>query len=239
VLDRFRIIATLLFAIGAGFWLASFPANAQDLRAKAEAEGKLMMYATFTAADAKTLLDGFKQAYPKIDATYYRSNDAALMERFLNENRAGQNLCDVIVTTSFYGQNIKKQGLFAPYDSPERKFFREGYKDPQAQWTSTYTNYGAFGYNMRTVAKTSVPKSFDDLLKPEWKGQITMEGSAGDKRAKRAVSGFEFRFNASRRAPPLRTGCGEAFCGSGAKSSGEEVRAQGGRSHEGQARERQ
>jgi len=40
-MDRFRIIATLLFAIGAGFWLAGFPANAQDLRAKAEVEGKL------------------------------------------------------------------------------------------------------------------------------------------------------------------------------------------------------
>jgi iron(III) transport system substrate-binding protein len=162
-------------------WLCAagaYPGNAQDLRAKAEAEGKLMMYATFTAADSKTLLDAFKQVYPKIDATYYRSNDAALMERFVNENRAGQNLCDVIVTTSFYGQNIKKRGLFAPYDSPERKFFREGYKDPQAHWTSTYTNYGAFGYNTRTVAKASVPKSFNDLLKPEWKGQITMEGRA-------------------------------------------------------------
>jgi hypothetical protein len=43
------------------------------------------------------LLDGFKQVYPKIDAAYYRSNDAALMERFVSENRAGQNLCDVIV----------------------------------------------------------------------------------------------------------------------------------------------
>ena len=31
-------------------------AQAQDVRVKAEAEGKLMMYATFTAADSKTLL---------------------------------------------------------------------------------------------------------------------------------------------------------------------------------------
>ena len=54
------------------------PVKAQDLRAKAEAEGNLMMYATFTAADSKTLLDGFKQAYPKIDVAYYRSNDSAL-----------------------------------------------------------------------------------------------------------------------------------------------------------------
>jgi len=150
-------------------------ALAQDLRAKAEAEGKLMLYATFTAADSKTLIDAFKQLYPKIDGAYLRSTDSGLMERFLTENRAGQNLCDVMLTTSFYGHNITKRGLFAPYDSPERKYFRDGYKDPQAMWTSTYTNYGAFGYNTRAVAKGSVPKSFNDLLKPEWKGQITLD----------------------------------------------------------------
>ena len=172
---RFRVVATLLSTLGVGFWIAQLPAHAQDVRAKAEAESKLMMYATFTAADSKTLLDGFKQVYPKIDAAYYRSNDSALMERYVNENRAGQNLCDVMVTTSFYGHNLKKRGLFAPYDSPERKFFREGYKDPQANWTSIYTNYGAFGYNTRAVGKTSVPKTFNDLLKPEWKGQIAVE----------------------------------------------------------------
>ena len=38
-----------------------------------------------------------------------------------------------------------------------------------------YTNYAAFGYNTRMVAKTSVPKSFSDLLKPEWKGNIGMD----------------------------------------------------------------
>jgi iron(III) transport system substrate-binding protein len=121
------------------------------------------------------LIDGFKKLYPKIDAAYYRSTDSALMERILNENRASQHLWDVVVTTSFYGHNLKKRGLLATYDSPERKFYRDGYKDPQATWTSSYTNYGAFGYNTRMVAKTSVPKSFNDLLKPEWKGHIGMD----------------------------------------------------------------
>ena len=45
------------------------------------------------------------------------------MERFLSENRAGQNLCDVMVTTSFYGHAIKKRGLFATYDSPGAQVF--------------------------------------------------------------------------------------------------------------------
>jgi iron(III) transport system substrate-binding protein len=163
----------LAFLLGASFHDG---AHAQDLRSKAEAEGKLMFYATFNAADLKTLLDAFKQAYPKIEAASYRSTDSALMERILTENRAGQNLWDVVVTTSFYGHNLKKRGLLASYDSPERKFYRDGYKDPQATWTSTYTNYAAFGYNVRTVAKGSVPKTFNDLLKPEWKGHIGLEG---------------------------------------------------------------
>ena len=170
VMGKIPPLAALLVLMLAG------GAVAQEVRAKAEAEGKLMMYATFTAADSKTLVDGFKQVYPKIDAAWYRTTDSAMMERILTENRAGHNLSDVIVTTSFYGSNLKKRGLFAPYDSPERKYFRDGYKDPQAMWTSTYTNYAAFGYNTRLVSKASVPKSFNDLLKVEWKGQIGLEG---------------------------------------------------------------
>jgi ABC-type Fe3+ transport system substrate-binding protein len=98
-----------------------------------------------------------------------------MMERILTEGRAGKPLWDVVMTTTFYGYNMKKRGLFAAYDSPERKFFRDGYKDPQANWTSLYTNYAAFGYNTRMVAKTSVPKSLVDLLRPEWKGNVGLD----------------------------------------------------------------
>ena len=177
-MGKFRIVATFVFLIGISLWTVVFPAVAQDLKAKAEAEGKLMFYATFNAADSKTLIDGFKQLYPKIDAAYYRATDSVMVERIVTENRAGQNLWDVVMTSSFYGHNLKKRGLFAPYDSPERKFYRDGYKDPQATWTSAYTNYGALGYNTRAVSKASVPKSYNDLLKPEWKGQIGLEGRA-------------------------------------------------------------
>jgi iron(III) transport system substrate-binding protein len=150
-------------------------AFAQDVRTLAEAEGKMMFYAAFNATDTKTLTDGFRQIYPKIDATFYRATDAQLMERILTEGRAGRNLWDVVMTTSFYGHNLKKRGLFAAYDSAERKFYRDGYKDPQATWTSIYTNYAAFGFNTRNVAKSSIPKSLSDLLKAEWKGNIGID----------------------------------------------------------------
>jgi iron(III) transport system substrate-binding protein len=137
-----------------------------------------MFYASFNATDSKILIDGFKQLYPKIDAAFYRATDALMMERILTEGRSGRNLWDVMMTSSFYGYNLKKRGMLAAYDSPERKFYRDGYKDPQATWTSIFTNYGAFGFNTRNVAKTSIPKSYNDLLKPEWKGNIGIDSRA-------------------------------------------------------------
>jgi iron(III) transport system substrate-binding protein len=165
-------------AVAASMFIIAGAAWAQDVKTLAEAEGKLMFYASFNATDSKILIDGFKQLYPKIDAAFYRATDALMMERILTEGRSGRNLWDVMMTSSFYGYNLKKRGMLAAYDSPERKFYRDGYKDPQATWTSIFTNYGAFGFNTRNVAKTSIPKSYNDLLKPEWKGNIGIDSRA-------------------------------------------------------------
>jgi iron(III) transport system substrate-binding protein len=145
---------------------------------KAEAEGKIVFYTTANTSDAKAIGDGFKKIYPKIDIQFDRTSDSQLMEKILTEARAGKSLWDVAATTGFYGYLLKKRGLLAAYDSPERKYFRDGFKDPQGFWTSTYTTYAVFGYNTRLVSKANIPRSHEDLLKPAWKGQIGLEGRA-------------------------------------------------------------
>jgi iron(III) transport system substrate-binding protein len=139
---------------------------------KAEVEGKVTWYASLSATDARRIIDRFKELYPKIDAQFYRAGDAQLMERILAEGRAGKFEWDVVSTTGFYAYNLKKRGMLAPYDSPERKFIRAGHKDGDATWTSIYTNYTVLGYNSRSVPKENVPKSHADLLKPAWRGQV-------------------------------------------------------------------
>ena len=49
----------------------------------------MMFYASFNATDSKSLTDGFKQLYPKIDAAFYRATDAQMMERILTESARG------------------------------------------------------------------------------------------------------------------------------------------------------
>ena len=149
---------------------------AADWNDRAEAEGKVILYTTANTADTKAMTDSFRKIYPKIEVQFDRTSDSQLMERILNEARAGKSLWDVVSTTGFYGYLLKKRGLLAPYDSPERKYFRDGFKDPQAYWTSTYTTYAVFGFNTRFVSKANIPRSHDDLLKPFWKGQVGIEG---------------------------------------------------------------
>jgi iron(III) transport system substrate-binding protein len=170
-----------LLSIAVMVTLASLPGRngfAAEVKDKAEAEGKLVFYTTANASDAKAITDGFKKIYPKIDVHFDRTSDSLLMEMILNEARAGKSLWDVAQTTGFYGYLLKKRGLLAAYDSPERKYFREGFKDPQGFWTSTYTTYAVFGYNTRLVSKANIPRSHEDLLKPAWKGQFGLEGRA-------------------------------------------------------------
>ena len=153
-----------------GYAVASFGAEAR------ETEGNLIFYSTSNTADTKAVTDSFKRLYPKVDVQFERTTDSQLMEKILNEARAGKPRWDVVSTTGYYGYLLKKRGLLAAYDSPERKHFRDGFKDPQAFWTSTYTTYAVFGYNTKTVPTSAVPRSHEDLLKPAWKGQVGIEG---------------------------------------------------------------
>ena len=172
--SRFNVQGSRLVArvvVVASIFIIAGTTSAQDMKSLAEAEGKLMFYAAFNATDTKILTDGFKQLYPKIDATFYRATDAQLMERILTEGRAGRGLFDVVMSTSFYGHNLKKRGMLATYDSPERKFFRDGYKDPQATWTSIYTNYATFGFNTRNVPRASIPQDPQRSVEARVEGQ--------------------------------------------------------------------
>lgn len=45
-------------------------------------------------------------------------------------------------------------------------------KDPKGFWASTHVYFLTLGYNTRSVKPNEVPKSYEDLLNPRWKGQM-------------------------------------------------------------------
>ena len=85
------------------------------------------------------------------------------------------HLFDVISATSFQFYEIFKEGLFQKYESPERRAFTEDFKDKDGYWVSAYHNASVMAYNTNLLKPADLPKSYDDLLDPKWKGKMLMD----------------------------------------------------------------
>jgi iron(III) transport system substrate-binding protein len=70
----------------------------------------------------------------------------------------------------------KKEGLLAAYKSPNAEKIAANFKDPEGFWTGVYQGYLGFILDGRFFEenKLEAPKSWNDLLKPEFTGHIMM-----------------------------------------------------------------
>ncbi|SFB03565.1 ABC transporter substrate-binding protein [Clostridium frigidicarnis] len=77
----------------------------------------------------------------------------------------------------------KEDGLLENYVSENANDIPEKYKDKDGAWTGIYVGYLGFVSNQKLLKEKGVeaPESWDDLLKPEFKGQISIAnpGSSG------------------------------------------------------------
>ncbi|MEW8956370.1 ABC transporter substrate-binding protein [Clostridium sp.] len=76
-----------------------------------------------------------------------------------------------------------EEGLLEKYESPNSKDILDEYKDKNGYWTGIYVGYLGFISNEKLLKEKGVeaPKSWEDLLKPEFKGQVSLAnpGSSG------------------------------------------------------------
>jgi iron(III) transport system substrate-binding protein len=161
------------------FWLLP-PAHSQQtdrtkLVEEAKREGEMMWYTTMALDDSSVLVEKFKEKYPFITVKLYRSNNEKLLQRFLNEARAGAHLADVITADGLGVGLLKEAKLLQKYLSPEREAFPKGAKDPDGYWTDTYVNTFNLVYNTQMVPPNNVPKKYEELADPKWRGELSLE----------------------------------------------------------------
>ena len=116
--------------------------------------------------------------YPFIQAKKTRVQSQRLLVRFETESRAGKHTADIVRTTDWYIDIFKKKGLLLKYEPPERKNIPDELKDRDGFYTSLYMAVHALAYNTRLVPKNELPRSYDDLLEPKWKGKMGVEDAA-------------------------------------------------------------
>jgi iron(III) transport system substrate-binding protein len=143
--------------------------------AKAKEEKIFVYYSTTDIRDGTAMVHAFQKKYPFIEPKLLRLGSTQVVVKVLQEHRGGAHLFDVISATSFQFYEIFKEDLFQKYDSPERRVFAEDFKDKEGYWASAYHNASVMAYNTNLVKPADLPKSFDDLLDPKWKGKMLMD----------------------------------------------------------------
>ncbi len=157
-------------------YLYQGPDRAQRLVSQAKKEGGLVLYSTMTLEDAAPLLEAFEKKYG-IKVTMWRAVNQKLVQRALAEARAGQHGVDVYEGSGPGLEILHREGLLEKFhspafaDIPPEAFPRHGYYAPD---NFLFT---VMGYNTKLVKPHEVPRSYEDLLKPQWSGRIGIEAS--------------------------------------------------------------
>lgn len=134
----------------------------------AASKEKLMVYTSMKEVLIGELRDAFVKKYPDIQFDYYSAGAGKIMAKIAAERQAGKIAADILWTSEipdFY--QLKSQGVLEKYVSPEAKYIVSPVKDPDGYFTPARLGTLGIAYNTNKIKNP--PKTWDDLLKPEFK----------------------------------------------------------------------
>jgi len=167
----------IAFSLVVSLWVwCHADVNAQDdLAAKAQNERELVIYGTALVGQFEKFSEPFRRRYPFIKTQYTRTTGEALTTKILHEVAARQLGADVVLINNYTHRIFMKRNIITSYTPPNAGNFPPGFIDKQGYWLGFYLVPYAITYNTKLIPKSAAPKSFDDLLSPKWKGQISLE----------------------------------------------------------------
>ncbi|MDH6520462.1 putative spermidine/putrescine transport system substrate-binding protein [Streptomyces sp. SAI-135] len=126
-------------------------------------------------ANYGALIDGFQKKYG-IKISVENPDGSSQDEINAVTSRKGQDRApDVLDLGSSFALSAAQQGLLAPYKVQSYDDIPTGQKDPQARWYNDYGGYISIGCDAKRVK--TCPTTFADLLKPQYKGQVALNGN--------------------------------------------------------------
>ncbi|MDW4904308.1 extracellular solute-binding protein [Streptomyces sp. ADMS] len=126
-------------------------------------------------ANYGALIDGFQKKYG-IKIEVENPDGSSQDEINAVTSRKGQDRApDVLDLGSSFALSAAQQGLLAPYRVASFADIPEGQKDPEGRWFNDYGGYISIGCDAKRVK--TCPTSFADLLKPQYKGQVALNGN--------------------------------------------------------------
>lgn len=146
------------------------------LIAEAKKEGQLNVIALpHDWANYGEIISTFKAKYG-IQINEENPDGSSSDEIAAVKSRKGQDRApDVLDLGQTFALSGAAEGLFAPYKVASWDKLPDTMKDPNGLWYNDYGGYISIGCDAKAVG--TCPKTFADLLKPEYKGKVALNGN--------------------------------------------------------------
>ncbi len=146
-----------------------------EIAAKAKEEGNVNLIALpDTWANYGGILKTFRDTYG-LEAPVANPDASSADELTAISTLAGQpDKPDAIDIGPSFVEQAKADGMIEPYETTNWAEVPDNLKDADGNWVGAY--YGIMSIGSNTTLVKNAPKTWADLTKPEYKGQVTLNG---------------------------------------------------------------
>ena len=150
------------------------PDRVQKAVAAAQKEGSFTLYTSFAEKDLPPLLGAFEKKYG-IKVRLWRSASEKVLQRTVAETAARRYEVDAVHTSALEMEALHREQILQPVAPPHSAQLLAGALRPHREWIATYLSVWVQAYNTSLVRKEDLPRTYQDLLDPKWRGKLGIE----------------------------------------------------------------
>jgi iron(III) transport system substrate-binding protein len=148
---------------------ARFEKLAKEFYPKAKQEGALVVYTVWDVDHIRSLTGAFGKRFPGINTSYWQATRSEVTTRTLTESQGNQSSVDVILTEA--PLVLHAAGATQPYQTVQGNSLIVN--DAIAPVASLQIQ--ALAYNTKKLKREDVPKSWEDVTNPKYKGIVALD----------------------------------------------------------------
>ena len=145
----------------------------------AKKEGPLAIYTSAQSDDMGALVAGFEKKYG-LKTTTWRAGSEKVLQRAVTEARGNRRTVDIIETNGPELESMSREKILVAVKSPHLTQLIPQALRPHGEWVGTRLNVFVQAWNTKLVKKEELPKTWEDLLNPRWKGRLGVEAEDQD-----------------------------------------------------------
>ena len=153
--------------------------RAQKLIDGAKKEGELNIYTSAQSDDMGALVAAFEKKYG-VKVNVWRSSSEKVLQRAVTEARANRHTMDIAETNGPELESMSREKILQAVKSPYLADLITPAIRPHGEWVGTRLNVFVQAYNTTLVKKEDLPKTWEDLANPKWKGRLGIEQEDSD-----------------------------------------------------------